>query len=233
MFTDKDVRAARSSFLTLHAYPGRLIAAEGLDGSGKSTQLRLLSFWLRAEGYEVVVTEWSPSRLIKRALKKGKKQGHMDSALLSILYAADLTELYEKNILPPLRRGAVVLVDRYVYTALTRDMARGVERDWVEQVYRFAVQPDLTIYFQISAEESLRRTLLDQEDVNYYQAGMDLGLSSDPIASFRAFQERILAAYESILAPLSVLRLNASLPVKAQQRILREAVESVLPGEEW
>ena len=231
MFADKHVEG--TPFLARHTYPGRLLAAEGLDGSGKSTQLRLLSFWLRAEGYEVVVTEWTPSKLIKRALKKGRKQEHMNAALLSILYAADLTDLYEKDILPPLRRGAIVLVDRYVYTALTRDMARGVERDWVEQVYQFAVQPDLIIYFQISAEESLRRTLLDKADVNYYQAGMDLGLSSDPIASFRAFQERILAAYESLLAPLSVLRLDASLPIKAQQRILREAVENVLPGEEW
>lgn len=232
MSTDFNTPTGNASFLPPHSYPGRLITAEGLDGSGKSTQLQLLGFWLRAEGYEVVITEWTPSKLIKRALKAGKKQGSMDPLLLSILHAADFAELYERDILPPLQRGAVVLTDRYVYTALARDLARGVDRNWIEQVYRFAARPDLAIYFQISAEESLARTLSGHPRLKYYQAGMDLGLSSDPIASFRAFQQRILHAYQTMSSACSFLPLDATLPVKQQQRLLRDAVEHVLPGED-
>lgn len=220
--------ADSSSFLLPHIYPGRLIAAEGLDGCGKSTQLRLLQFWLQAEGYEVVPTELTPSKLIKRALKAGKKQGSMDPMLLSILHAANFAELYERDILPALKRGAVVLADRYVYTALARDLARGVERSWIEDVYRFAARPDLGIYFQISADQSLERTLSSRTRLKYYQAGMDLRLSGDPVASFRAFQGRILRVYEDMVGDLGLLRLDATLAVKQQQKILREAVESML-----
>jgi dTMP kinase len=226
-------KAHSSSFLIPHSYPGKLIAAEGLDGSGKSTQLRLLQFWLQAEGFEVIVTELTASKLIKRALKAGRKQGNMDVMLLSIMHAADFAELYEGAIRPALQRGAVVLADRFVYTAVARDLARGVERAWIEEVYAFAARPDLDIYFQISADQALERTLLTHPHLKYYQAGMDLGLNRNPIDSFRAFQLRLLLAYEDMFgaAAYDLLRLDAMLPVKVQQRMLREAVAKVLPSE--
>src|SRR5713226_10558750 len=115
MSAEMNTQTSNTSPLAPHTYAGKLIAAEGLDGSGKSTQLRLLQFWLQAEGYEVVITELTPSKLIKRALKAGKKMGTMDPLLLSILHAADFAEMYERDIQPALRRGAVVLADRYVY----------------------------------------------------------------------------------------------------------------------
>ena len=230
MSAEIDVQADSSSFLIPHTYPGRLVAAEWLDGSGKSTQLQLLRYWLQAEGYEVLITELSPSKLIKRALKSGKKQGHMDPMLMSVLQAADFAELYERDIRPALQRGAVVLADRYVYTALARDPARGVERGWLEDVYRFAARPDVSIYFQISAEQSLERTLSSHPGLKYYQAGMDLGLSRDPIASFRAFQQRIWAEYEPMIDTFGLVRLDGTLPVKQLQLMLREAGERVLPG---
>jgi dTMP kinase len=232
MCADLNIRAENSSFLAPHIYPGRLIAAEGLDGSGKSTQLQLLGFWLRAEGYEVVISEWTPSKLIKRALKLGRKQGSMEPRLLSILHAADLAEMYQRDIVPALKRGAVVLIDRYIYTALARDLARGVERDWIEHIYQFAVRPDLGVYFKLSAEEALLRTLSGHPHLKYYQAGMDLGLSNDPIASFRAFQQRILDAYETMIDPYALLCLDAVLSVKQLQHVLRDAVEELLPGED-
>lgn len=231
MSAEIHTQADSSSPLIPHSYPGRLIAAEGLDGSGKSTQLQLLQFWLQAEGYEVLITEWTSSKLIKRALKAGKKQGDMDPVLLSILHATDFAEMHEREIVPGLQRGAVVLADRYVYTALARDLARGVERSWAEDMYRFAVRPDLGIYFQISADQSLERILSDHPRLKYYQAGMDLGLSTDPIASFRAFQQLIIREYETMVDTFAMLRLDATLPVKQQQRILRNAVEKMLPGD--
>lgn len=229
MFAETNTRIGKTSFLPPHDHPGRLITAEGLDGSGKSTQLQLLSFWLKAEGYEVVTIEWSPSSLIKRALKKGKKLGQIDPLLLSMVYAADMAELYERDFLPPLQRGAIVLADRYVYTALARDMARGVNQDWVERIYQFAVRPDLAIYFYLSAETSVARTLSGHPRLKYYQAGMDLGLSTDPVASFQAFQQRILTAYETLLGEYAMLHLNATLPIKQIQRRLRNTIAQLLP----
>jgi dTMP kinase len=202
-----------------------------LDGSGKSTQLQLLQFWLQAEGYEVIITEWTSSKLIKRALKAGKKQGSMDPMLLSILNASDFAEMHERHIVPALQRGAVVLADRYVYTALVRNFARGVERSWIEGVYSFVTRPDLAIYFQIAADQSLERILSNHPRLKYYQAGLDLGLSHDPVDSFRAFQQRIVNEYESMIDAFALCRLDATLPVKQQQRLLREAVEKTLPGE--
>lgn len=231
MSAEINTQAGSSSFLVRHMYPGRLIAAEGLDGSGKSTQLQLLRFWLQAEGYEVLITEWTSSKLIKRALKAGKKQGSMDPMLLSILNASDFAEMHERYIVPALQRGAVVLADRYVYTALARNFARGVERSWVEAVYSFVTRPDLAIYFQISASQSLERILSNHPRLKYYQAGMDLGLSHDPIDSFRTFQQRLLNEYDALVDAFALWRLDATLSVKQQQRLLREAVEKTLPGE--
>lgn len=231
MSAEIDTQAGSSSFLTPHTHPGRLIAAEGLDGSGKSTQLQLLRFWLQAEGYEVVITEWTSSKLIKRALKAGQKQGSIDPVLLSVFNASDFAEMHERSVVPALQRGAIVLADRYVYTALARNFARGVERSWVETVYSFVTRPDLAIYFQISASQSLERILSNHPRLKYYQAGMDLGLSHDPIDSFRTFQQRILNEYEAMVDAFALWRLDATLPVKQQQRLLREAVEKTLPGE--
>ena len=231
MSAEIHTQAGSSSFLVRHTYPGRLIAAEGLDGSGKSTQLQLLQFWLQAEGYEVIITEWTSSKLIKRALKAGKKQASMDPMLLSILNASDFAEMHERHIVPALQRGAVVLADRYVYTALARNFARGVERSWIEGVFSFVTRPDLAIYFQISADQSLERILSNHPRLKYYQAGLDLGLSHDPVDSFRAFQQRIVNEYEAMIDAFALWRLDATLPVKQQQRLLREAVEKTLPGE--
>lgn len=227
----EEAQPRNASPLRRHTYPGKLISAEGLDGSGKSTQLQLLRFWLQAEGYEVLIVEWTSSKLIKRALKSGRKTGRLDAMLMSVLYAADLAELHERDIVPALRRGAIVLADRYVYTGFARDLARGVERAWVEDLYRFAVRPDLSLYFQISAEQSLERILSNHPRLNYFQAGLDLGLSSDPIASFRSFQQRILAAYNVMIGTYGLLPFDATLPVKQQQRLLRESVEQILPVE--
>lgn len=231
MSAEINAQVASSTFLLPHGFAGTLIAADGLDGSGKSTQFRLLKFWLQAEGYEVVTTELVSSKLIKRALKAGKKQGRMDPMLLSILHAVDFAELYEREIVPALKRGSVVLADRYVYTALARDVARGVDQNWIEQVYSFAARPDISIYFQLSVDESLERTMSQQERVKYYQAGMDLGLSRDPLTSFREFQQHILDVYESMIDPYHLLRLDATLPIKRQQQILRNAIASILSSE--
>ena len=232
MVMDLNMQAGNSSFPISHGYPGRLIAAEGLDGSGKSTQLHLLSFWLRAEGYEVILSEWTSSKLIKRALKAGRKQGSSDPRLLSLLHAADIAEMHQSDIVPALQRGAIVLADRYIYTALARDLARGVELEWARNIYQFATHPDLSVYFRISAEEALRRSLSTNPLLKYeHQAGMEHAAHLVSLDSFRAYQQRVLAAYETIGSGFAFFYLDAMQPVKQQQQQLREAVQHILPGD--
>ena len=138
-----------------HPYPGRLITVEGIDGSGKSTQLLLLDRWLMARGYRVHFTEWNSSRLVRRSMKRGKKKDLLTPTTFSLLHAVDFADRLTYQIMPPLKAGMIVLADRYVYTAFARDVARGVHPDWVRAVYSFAPRPDLALYFRVPIEVSL------------------------------------------------------------------------------
>src|SRR6202051_5249909 len=127
-------------------FPGRLIAVEGLDGSGKSTQIFLMKRWLELQGLKVFFSEWNSSEIVKSATSKGKKRELLTPTTFSLIHATDFADRYERHLLPLLRAGYVVLCDRYIFTALARDAVRGVDRDWVEQLYSFAVLPDVTFY---------------------------------------------------------------------------------------
>src|SRR6202022_3319695 len=181
-----------------HPYPGRLIAVEGIDGSGKSTQLKLLERWLRARGYPVHFTEWNSSRLVRNSMRRGKRRNLLTPSTFSLLHAVDFADRFIYQILPPLKAGMVVLADRYVYTAFARDVARGVHPDWVRAVYRFAPSPNLALFFPVPIEISLERLLTGRAKLKYHEAGMDLGLSRDPAESFRLFQSRVLEIYDQL-----------------------------------
>src|SRR5439155_217039 len=139
------------------AAPGRLITVEGIDGSGKSTQLLLLDRWLTARGFPVRFTEWNSSRLVRRAMKRGKRKDLLTPTTFSLLHAVDFADRLTYQIVPPLKAGMIVLADRYVYTAFSRDVARGVHPAWVRAVYSFAPRPDLALYFRVPIEVSLDR----------------------------------------------------------------------------
>ena len=156
-----------------HPYPGRLIAVEGIDGSGKSTQVKLLERWLRARGYPVHFTEWNSSRLARNSMRRGKRRNLLTPSTFSLLHAVDFADRFIYQILPPLRAGMIVLADRYVYTAFARDVARGVHPDWVRGVHRFAPRPDLTFFFRVPIDVSLERLLAGRAKLKYYEAGMD------------------------------------------------------------
>ena len=170
--------------------------------------------------------------MIKRALKAGRKQGSSDPKLLSLLHAADIAEMHQRDVVPALQRGAIVLADRYVYTALARDIARGVELKWAQNIYQFASRPDLSIYFQIGVEEALRRSLSTGPLPEYKrQADMKHEISADSVDNFRVFQRRVLHGYETMSKRSEFLYLDAMLPVKQQQQWLREVVQRILPGD--
>ena len=213
-----------------HPYPGKLIIVEGIDGSGKSTQLLLLERWLIAQGYRVHFTEWNSSLLVRRSMKRGKKKDLLTPTTFSLLHAVDFADRLTYQIVPPLKAGMIVLADRYVYTAFARDVARGVHPDWVREVYGFAPRPDLTFYFRVPIEVSLQRLLTGRTKLKYHEAGMDVGLATDPAESFRLFQSRVLDIYDQLTVQFGLRVVDATGDIPTQQKTVRRMVHEVLRG---
>ena len=205
-------------------FPGRLVAVEGLDGSGKSTQIYLLKRWLEAEGIKVYFSEWNSSELVKSATSKGKKRELLTPTTFSLIHATDFADRYERHLLPLLRAGYVVLCDRYIFTAFARDVVRGCPPEWVRGNYSFAAQPDLTIFFKADLEVSLNRILEGRPKLKFFEAGMDLQLSTDPYESFRIFQGRILEQYMAMSDEFNFVVMDANLHAEKQQVLVRKLV---------
>lgn len=211
-----------------HQFPGKLFIVEGIDGSGKSTQLSLLQQWLRREGYLVFFSEWNSSMLVKETTRRGKKKQMLTPTTFSLIHATDLADRIERHIIPPLKAGAIVLADRYIFTAFARDAARGVSSRWVRELYRFAVKPTLAFYFSVSLEVSLKRILGARAGLKYYEAGMDLGLSDDIEDSFRIFQGMIRDRYEEMVSEFGLTVIDATRSIEEQQNEVRAIVEREL-----
>jgi dTMP kinase len=210
--------------------PGKLFIVEGIDGSGKSTQLDLLRKWLIGEGYCVAFSEWNSSQIVRSTTRRGKKKHLLSPITFSLIHAADLADRMERQMLPALKSGAIVLADRYAYTAFARDVARGVHPDWVRGNYAFAIEPTVAFYFRVPLEESIRRIMYGRPQLKYYEAGLDLGLSTDPLESFRLFQQKIVQEYEKMVDEFGLTVIDASLPLTEQQETVREIVAPHLKG---
>ena len=220
---------SRSFGAIQHPPMGRLFIVEGIDGSGKSTQLTLLAQWLKSEGYPVVFSEWNSSAIVKATTSRGKRRKVLTPLTFSLIHATDFSDRVEREIMPSLKAGAIVLADRYVYTAFARDVVRGVDPAWVRSLYRFAATPTMAFYFRVPLEIALRRILSGRPKLKWYEAGMDLGLHADPQESYRIFQSRILIEYEKLVQEYHLKVMDATLPVEIQQRLLREAIRPHLP----
>jgi dTMP kinase len=209
---------------------GKLIVVEGIDGSGKSTQIDLLTKWLRMQGKLAYFSEWNSSVLVKSTTKLGKQEKMFTPTTFSLLQATDFAHRWENNILPMLKAGAIVLADRYAFTAFARDVARGVDPNWVRNLYSFAIQPDLVMYFQVPLDIAVERITSSRAKIKYYEAGMDLGLASDKIESFRLFQGRVIQQYEKMVNEFGFAVINGAISVEKQQRQVRSAVSKILEG---
>src|SRR5208282_2074205 len=203
-------------------YPGALVVVEGIDGSGKSTQLYLLKRWLEIGGYRLHFTEWNSSELVKSATKRGKQRRLLTPVTFSLLHAADFADRCERQILPLLQSGYLVLADRYIYTAFARDTARGCGNEWLRNLYRFAPVPDVTFYFRAPLEVAVHRILSGRPKLKYYEAGMDLGLSFDRAESFRIFQGMIMEQYDRMIETDNFVVMDGTMKVDRLQRKMRE-----------
>lgn len=209
--------------------PGKLIVVEGIDGSGKSTQLRLLEKWLKFNKFEVFRTEWNSSDMVKSITSKGKKKTNLTPTTFSLLHATDFADRFERNIMPLLRAGYFVLADRYIYTAYARDVTRGCNPTWVRKVYDFALKPDLTFYFRVPIDISMDRILSGRPKLKFYEAGMDMDLSKDIYESYRIFQSKILEQYEGMIKREKFSVVDATLGIKDQQNQMRDLVKKLIP----
>ena len=218
--------SAESSFrATDRPYPGALVVVEGIDGSGKSTQLYLLKRWLEISNYRIHFTEWNSSPLVKRATRRGKKRRMLTPTTFSLIHAADFADRCERQIMPLLQGGYLVLADRYIYTAFARDAARSCSPEWLRNLYGFAPVPDITFYFRAPLEISLNRILSGRPELKYYEAGMDMGLSVDQIESFRLFQGMIQDQYDQMVNTDNFVLMDGTLPVNELQQQMRQIVQ--------
>lgn len=206
-----------------HNFPGRLIVVEGVDGSGKSTQLKLLHNWLLDRGQKVIFTEWNSSRLVSKTIKEAKRANSLIPVTFSLLHAADFADRLENIIKPALKAGLIVLADRYCFTAFARDAARGVDKEWVRNLYEFSIKPDAAFYFQVPVEVSLERISTSRLP-GFYESGMDIGLAADPIQSFKIFQNRVINEYDQMVPEYTLSVMQATLPIHEQQLLFRRNV---------
>lgn len=183
-----------------------LIAFEGIDGAGKSTQVKMLRDWLAQQHLPCVVSEWNSGNLVHRALRDAKRDRLLTARTYSLFHALDFTERYEREIMPGLATGesSTVICDRYIYTAYARDAVRGIHSRWLQSVYNFARRPDVTFYLRVQPELALARILRGRKvkghkaAVKYYEAGLDTKLSPSPERCFLLFQRRVQMEYERL-----------------------------------
>ena len=209
-------------------FPGRLVAIEGLDGSGKSTQIHLLQRWLEQQGLRVFFSEWSSSELVHSATTKAKKQALLTPTTFSLIHATDFADRYERQFVPLLRAGYLVLCDRYVFTAFARDTVRGCPPAWVRGIYSFAALPDVTFFLKAHLEVLTQRARSARQELKHFEAGLDLKLSRDPEESYRIFQGRLLEQYLGMSSEFGFYNVDAGQAVETQQSTLREVLAAQL-----
>ena len=210
-----------------HHYDGTLVCVEGIDGSGKSTQLALLHDWLKDINQDVIYTKWNSSELISQTTKLAKKKNMLSPRTFSLLHAVDFADRLKQVIAPALKAGFIVLADRYAYTAFARDVARGVDPNWVRGVYDFAIKPDLAVYFDIDPKTSLER-ICSNRAPKFYEAGMDLKISNDPYESYVIFQSRVIEEYKNMLGEFGIVKLDANDTIHKKQVEIRKMLKKIL-----
>lgn len=207
---------------------GKLIAVEGLDGSGKSTQIHLVHQWLRGLGCKVFFSEWNSSSIVKGATRKGKKKQLLTPTTFSLIHSTDFADRYERQILPMLKGGYIVLCDRYIFTSFARDGVRGCSPEWLRSLYAFARKPDILLYFRLPLETALGRILEGRPQLKYFEAGMDMGWTSDIYESFRMFQGKIKEHYDAMTDEFGFNVIDATRSIPEQQEHVREIISDAI-----
>ena len=220
-------------YLPVESSTGRLIVIEGTDGAGRSTQAAMLKEWLEVQGYGVMETGWTRSRLVGQAITDAKQGHSLNRLTYGLMYATDLADRMEYQIIPALKSGFIVLADRYIYTAIARGIVRGADPQWLEDLYGFAVVPDLVCYLKLSVKELIPR-VLETGKMNYWESGMDTNFGDDMYDSFVAYQGALIHEFDRMAVEHNFVTLDARAEAEVTQKQLRRAVaeylEATSPG---
>lgn len=204
---------------------GLLIAFEGPDGSGKTTQRKLLGKWLKSRGHAVASTQWASSPLVKPLIRVRKRIHALSPLEYLLLHAIDFRHRVETEILPALWAGKTVLADRYLFAALARDAARGMELDWLLHVYAPLLWPDLVVYFAMPPHASSRRVASTRKP-RFYESGQDVTGIDDPLTSYQGFIDRVIREYENLATIFKFVSVDAEAAVYRQHQSVRRLVET-------
>jgi len=221
---ERELRRWRERLQRQDAMRGLLVAFEGPDGAGKTTQRKLFKTWLKEQGRDVVVTKWNSSELIKPLVKVRKQARALSPEEFCLLHAADFRHRLETEVLPALWRGATVVADRYLFTGLARDAARGLDFDWILHVYEPILWPDIVFYFAVSPQTSGMRIAATREPT-YYEAGQDVTGLDDPMDSYTKFISRVIREYESLALVFQFVTIDAERPIHEQHQEVRKHFE--------
>lgn len=219
-----------TDYKSKNGYEGLLIVIEGTDGSGKSTQIGRLKRWIEDQSYGVMVSEWKTSKFIADAINDAKERNLLNATTFSLLYAADFADRFENIILPALKAGFVVILDRYVYTAFARDVVRGHDIAWVKNLYEYAPEPDMVFYLDVPVEILLKR-IIGTTGLDYWESGRDIGLSSDFYKSFQIYQGKCLEEYQKMIKEYGFISLDGTLSEKEIHKKIISNVKNILDVE--
>lgn len=204
--------------------PGKLIVIEGTDGVGRTTHINLLHDWLESQGRGVLVTGLSRSPLIGEGLQAAKQNKLLGRLTMALFYATDFADRLEHEIIPALRAGFVVLADRYVYTLIARDTVRGTDAKWLRDLFGFALIPDAVFYLSIDIDSLVPRVLRAGK-LNYWEAGMDLGLAYNLFDSFHEYQSLLLQEFEKMREEFNIFSISSKGSINSVQSRLRKRIE--------
>ena len=209
---------------------GRLIVVEGADGSGRSTQIARLVEWLECGGHATVQVGLKRSSLVSEELEQAKQGNILSRMTFSLFYATDFADQLENIIVPALKAGFVVLSDRYIYTLMARDMLRGMEESWLKNLYGIALVPDAVFYLNVSPEELVQRNFAKNSALDYWESGMDLGLSRDMFDSFVQYQTAMGKAFKRLQSIYGFTILDGNRSPEPISHELKKKIAEVLAG---
>ena len=209
---------------------GKLIVVEGADGSGRSTQISRLVTWLEGGGHATVQVGLKRSTLVSEELEQAKQGNILSHITLSLFYATDFADQLENIILPSLKAGFMVLADRYIYTLMVRDLVRGMDEAWLRQLYGIALVPDAVFYLNVSSQELVQRNFAKNRTLDYWESGMDLGLSRDMFDSFLKYQGLVQEQFRRLQSTYGFTIVDGERSADEISAELQTNIESILAG---
>jgi dTMP kinase len=207
---------------------GTLIVIEGMDGSGRSTQISLLQEWLESEGFAVQTSGLRRSTLVGRDIDELLAKNAVTRLTLALMYCTDFFDQLEHRIVPALKSGAVVLADRYIFTLIGRGVVRGINRDYLSGLYAMALRPHLTFWLNVRPETAFGREFRKAQAISYWEAGRDMSLSHDLYWSFIRYQTMIKREFEAFAKRHDFLELDGEASVSTVNKLLRQRVADQL-----